>query len=37
MSHKKVTIASILNIWLGFDSKNLKLDHNMKNSHFGSL
>ena len=37
MSHKKVTIASILEIWLGFDSKNLKLDHDMKNNHFKSL
>ena len=30
MSHKKVTIASILKIRLGFDSKNLKLDYDMK-------
>ena len=37
MSHKKVTIASILKIWLGFYSKILKLDGDMKNSHFGSL
>ena len=37
MSHKEVTNASILNVCLGFDSKNLKLDHDMKNSHFGSL
>ena len=37
MSHKKVTIASIIKIWLGFDSKNLKLDHDIKNSHFESL
>ena len=37
MSHKKVTIALILEIWLGFDSKRPKLDHDMKNSHFGSL
>ena len=31
MSHEKVTIALILN------SKNLKLDHDMKNNHLGSL
>ena len=37
MSHKKVTIASILKIWLGLDSKILKLDHYMKNGHFGLL
>ena len=37
MSHKKVTIALILEIWLGFDSKSLKLDHDMKNDHFASL
>ena len=37
MSHKKVTIALILEIWLGFDSQSLKLDHDMKNNHFGSL
>ena len=37
MSHKKVNIASILNIWLGFDSRNLKLDHDIKKYHFGSL
>ena len=37
MSHKKVTIALILEIWLEFDSKSLKLDHDMNNSHFGSL
>ena len=37
MSHKKVTITSILNIWIGFDSKNLKLDNDMKNNHFVSL
>ena len=30
MSHKKVTIALILENWLGFDSKSLKLDHDMK-------
>ena len=30
MSHKKVAIALILKIWLGFDSENLKLDHDMK-------
>ena len=32
-----MTIASILKILLGFDSKDLKLDHNMKNNHFESL
>ena len=37
MRNHKVVITSILNIWLGFGSKNLKLDHGMKNSHFGSL
>ena len=37
MSHKKVTIALIQEIWLGFDSQSLKLDHDMKNNHFGSL
>ena len=30
MSHKKVTNASILKTWFGFDSKNLKLDHDIK-------
>ena len=33
MSHKNVTIASILKIWLGFDSKSLKLDQDMKSNH----
>ena len=37
MSHKKVTVALILEIWLRFDSKILKLDHDMTNYHFGSL
>ena len=37
MRHKKLTIASTLKIFLGFDSKNLKLDHEMKSNHFGSL
>ena len=37
MSHKNVIIASILRISLGVDSKNLKLDHDMKNYNFGSL
>ena len=37
MSHKNVTIASILKIWLGFDSKNLKLDQDMKSNHFEYL
>ena len=32
MSHKKVTIASILKLGLGFDSKSLKLDHDMINT-----
>ena len=27
----------ILEILLGFDSPSLKLDHDMKNNHFGSL
>ena len=30
MSNKNVTIALILEIWLGFDSKSLKLDYDMK-------
>ena len=30
MSYKKVTIALILKIWLGFDSKALKLDCDIK-------
>ena len=30
MSHKKETIALISEIWFGFDSKSLKLDHDMK-------
>ena len=37
MSHKKVTIALILETWLGFDSQSLKLDHDMENNHFWSL
>ena len=37
MSHKKVIMASILKIGLGLDSKNLKLDHDMKNNHFRSI
>ena len=37
MSHKKVTIALILKIWLGFDSKTMKLDHDIKNNDIGSL
>ena len=37
MSNKKVVIALISEIWLGFDSKSLNLDHDMKNNHFGSL
>ena len=37
MSHKKVTITSILKIWLGFDSKSLKLDHDMKDKYFESI
>ena len=37
MSNKKVTIALILEILLEFDSKSLKLVHDMKNNHFGSL
>ena len=32
-----MTIASILKIALGCDSKSLKLDHGMKNNYFGSL
>ena len=30
MSHKNVTILSILRIWLGFDNKNMKLDQDIK-------
>ena len=30
MSHKKVTIALILRIWLRLNSKGLKLDQDMK-------
>ena len=37
MSHRNVTIASILKIGLGFDSKNMKLDHDMKNNNLRSL
>ena len=37
MNHRKVSIALILEISLGFDSESLKLDHDMKNNHFGSL
>ena len=37
MSRKIVTIASILKIWLGYDSKNLNSDQDMKNNHFGSV
>ena len=37
MSHKGVTIALILEIWLEFDRKSLKLNHDMKNNHFASL
>ena len=37
MNHKEVTIALILEIWFVFDSKSLKLDHDMNNSHFRSL
>ena len=36
MSHKKVRIALILEIYLEFDSKRLKLDDAMKNNHFAS-
>ena len=32
-----MTIALIQEIWLGLDSQSLKLDHDMKNIHFGSL
>ena len=32
-----MNIALILEIWLGFDSKSLKLDQDMKNNHFVSL
>ena len=35
MSHKKVAIALILEILLGFDSKSLKLDHGMNRSKIG--
>ena len=34
MSHKKTTIALILKILFGFQSKNLKVDHDMKNNRF---
>ena len=37
MSHKNVIAASFSKIWLGVDNKKLKLDHDMKNNHFGSL
>ena len=37
MSHKKVTIALILKIPLGFDSRVLKLDHDIENKFFWSL
>ena len=30
MSHKNVAIVLILKIWLGFDSKNLKLHNDIK-------
>ena len=36
MGYKNVTIASILKIGLGLDSKNLRLDHDMKNNNFRS-
>ena len=32
----KVIIASILKIWIGFDSESQKLNHDIKNKHFGS-
>ena len=32
-----MTIGTNLKIWLGFDSKSLKLDHDMKSDHFESL
>ena len=35
MSHRNVIITSIVKIGFQFDSKNLKLDHDMKNNHFG--
>ena len=37
MNHKNVTIASISKLRLGFDSKILKLDHEVKNNHFECL
>ena len=37
MSHKNVTNASTLKIWLGFNSKSLNLYDDMKNNGFGSL
>ena len=37
MSHKKVVIALISELLLGFNRKILKLDYDMKNNHFGSL
>ena len=37
MSHRTVIITSIVKIGFQFDSKNLKLDYDMKNNHFVSL
>ena len=37
MSHNKVKKELVLKICLGLDNQNLKLDHDMKNGHFGSL
>ena len=37
MSRKKVTIGSMLKILLGFNSKILKLDYDLKNKHCRSL
>ena len=37
MSRKKLVIALILEIWPGFNSKSLNLDHDMENNHFGPL
>ena len=37
MSHRNMSISSIFKIWLRFNNKNLKLDHDMKSNNFGSL
>ena len=37
MSHRTVIITSVVKVGLQFDSKNLKLDQDMKNNHLVSL